>query len=105
MYRIGIVLVIVAALLVQPVLAAEYVRGYLKNDGTYVEPHFRSSPNNYRYDNYSARGNVNPFTGERGSQRNEFTDPPAYNQYRNQYRQNFPQSSYGNSLDSYSSYR
>ena len=60
--------------------ADNYVEGYYRSDGTYVAPHYRSSPNQYRYDNYSARGNTNPYTGERGTQRHEFTNPPAYNE-------------------------
>jgi hypothetical protein len=43
------------------------VRGYTKADGTYVAPHYRSSPNNTTSDNYSTRGNVNPYTGEAGT--------------------------------------
>lgn len=43
------------------------VRGYTRRDGTYVAPHYRSSPNGTTADNYSTRGNTNPFTGERGT--------------------------------------
>jgi len=46
--------------------ADQYVRGYVRKDGTYVQPHYRSSPNSSTYDNYSTRGNVNPYTGQRG---------------------------------------
>lgn len=60
-------------------LADTWVNGYSRDDGTYVQGHFRSDPNQYRFDNYSARGNTNPYTGERGYQRHEFTSPPAYN--------------------------
>lgn len=56
-----------------------YTRGYTRRDGTPVQGHYSTQPNEHRYDNYSSRGNVNPYTGERGSQRNEFTNPPAYN--------------------------
>ncbi len=63
-----------------PAFADTYVRGYTGSDGTYVAPYYRSSPNQYRYDNYSAQGNTNPYTGERGYQRHEFTNPPAYNE-------------------------
>lgn len=59
--------------------AATHVKGYLKQDGTYVQPHYRSSPNTTKYDNYSSQDNVNPHTGEKGSQRNEFSNPPSYN--------------------------
>lgn len=67
-------------------VADEYVRGYTRKDGTYVEPHHRSSQNNRRDDNYSSQGNQNPYTGQRGYDRNENSNPPAYNQ--NQRRRN-----------------
>lgn len=44
-----------------------YVRGYTRSDGTYVAPHYRSSPNSTRNDNWTTRGNVNPYTGEPGT--------------------------------------
>ena len=44
------------------------VRGYFRRDGTYVQPHRRSSPNGTTLDNYSRRGNINPYTGNRGSE-------------------------------------
>lgn len=44
-----------------------YVQGYYRKDGTYVAPHHRSSPNSTTYDNWSTKGNVNPYTGERGT--------------------------------------
>ena len=44
-----------------------YVRPYIKADGTYVQGYHRSSPNNTTYDNYSAKGNVSPYTGQVGT--------------------------------------
>lgn len=35
-------------------LADTYVNGYYRKDGTYVQGHTRSSPNNTRYDNYGS---------------------------------------------------
>ena len=29
-----------------------YIKGYTRKDGTYVSPHIRSSPNQYKGDNY-----------------------------------------------------
>lgn len=29
-----------------------HVKGYYRKDGTYVRPHVRSSPNQYKWDNY-----------------------------------------------------
>jgi hypothetical protein len=60
--------------------ADQTVNGYLRKDGTYVQPYHRTTPNNNLYDNYSSQGNFNPWTGRQGSQRNEFSNPPAYNQ-------------------------
>jgi len=42
------------------------VRGYTRQNGTYVAPHFRSSPDGNPSNNWSALGNVNPHTGEPG---------------------------------------
>lgn len=43
------------------------VKGYTRKDGTYVAPHYRSSPNSSKLDNYSTQGNYNPYTGKRGT--------------------------------------
>jgi len=43
-----------------------HVNGYTRKDGTYVQPHYRTAPNNTSSDNYSTRGNTNPYTGEPG---------------------------------------
>ena len=50
-----------------PVDADTRVRGYHRSDGTSVKPHYRSSPNQYKNDNWSTRGNTNPYTGKRGT--------------------------------------
>ncbi len=44
-----------------------HVNGYFRKDGTYVQPYYRSSPNDTTDDNYSTKGNYNPYTGERGT--------------------------------------
>lgn len=77
----GCLLVVMVAVSV-PAVAADRVNRYFRKDGTYVAPHYRSEPNSRRYDNYSSQGNFNPYTGERGSQRNEFSAPPEYNRSR-----------------------
>ena len=45
------------------------VKGYYKSNGTYVQPHYRSSPNSTTSDNWSTSGNTNPYTGEKGTRR------------------------------------
>ena len=44
-----------------------YVRGYTRKDGTYVQPHHRSAPDSNPYNNWSTKGNVNPYTGQMGT--------------------------------------
>jgi hypothetical protein len=44
-----------------------FVNGYVKKDGTYVAPHYRSAPNYTKSDNWSQVGNTNPYTGEEGT--------------------------------------
>lgn len=40
------------------------VKGYYRKDGTYVQPHYRSSPDGNPYNNWSYPGNTNPYTGK-----------------------------------------
>lgn len=74
------------------------VDGHLRRDGAYVAPHYRSAPNHTPFDNYSTRGNVNPYTGQSGTVQPQFrtqTNPYSPNfgactyapprQYRNPY--------------------
>ena len=57
-----------AASIIAPSVSAQVrVNGYTKKDGTYVAPHYRSSPNSSTSDNYSTKGNVNPYTGAIGT--------------------------------------
>jgi len=43
------------------------VRGYYKpSTGRYIMPYYRTSPNNSIWDNWSTKGNKNPFTGKKG---------------------------------------
>lgn len=43
-----------------------YVNGYYKKNGTYIQPHFKTAPNSSMFDNYSTKGNFNPYTGKPG---------------------------------------
>lgn len=49
--------------------ADTYVQGYYRSDGTYVQGYYRSDPNGTKSDNYSYKGNTNPYTGQRGTSR------------------------------------
>jgi hypothetical protein len=44
-----------------------YVHGYTRRDGAYVHGYHATNPNHTRNDNYSTRGNVNPYTGTAGT--------------------------------------
>ncbi|WP_313632519.1 hypothetical protein [Massilia timonae] len=65
--KIKAILAVILMALTASAVAQTHVRGYTKKDGTYVAPHYRSSPNSTRNDNYSTRGNVNPYTGKAGT--------------------------------------
>lgn len=43
------------------------VRAYTRKDGTYVRAHHRSDPDGNAANNWSTRGNQNPYTGEWGT--------------------------------------
>ena len=45
------------------------VRSYTTHHGTYVPSYRRTSPDHSKTNNYSSRGNVNPYTGKRGYKR------------------------------------
>ena len=48
------------------VMADTWVNGYQRRDGTYVQGHYKTKSNNTLNDNYSTRGNTNPYTGSSG---------------------------------------
>lgn len=52
------------------------VRSYYRpSTSRYVAPYYKTSPNKTRFDNYSTKGNYNPYTGKKG-----YTSP--YKSYR-----------------------
>lgn len=56
----------VAVIGAQAALAVS-VKGYYKSNGTYVQPYNRTSPNKSLFDNYSTKGNYNPYSGKAGT--------------------------------------
>jgi hypothetical protein len=44
-----------------------HVRGYTRSNGTVVQPHRRSAADGRFSNNWTTRGNVNPYTGRAGS--------------------------------------
>ena len=45
------------------------VKGYTKKNGTYVAPHRQTNSNSTQKDNWSTKGNTNPYTGKAGTKR------------------------------------
>ena len=67
MKRIIPLLVLALIVFQQSGFAYRSTRGYTKRStGAYVAPHYSSAPNKIKADNWSAKGNVNPFTGKKG---------------------------------------
>jgi len=46
---------------------AHVTRPYVTQQGTYVQPHIQTNPNRTQMDNYTTRGNINPYTGQPGT--------------------------------------
>lgn len=67
-FFIGIAIVSLL-LVVAPVGAKTVkVKGYFKpSTGSYVMPSYKTSPNKTKLDNYSSKGNYNPYTGKTGT--------------------------------------
>ena len=75
-----------------------YVHGYTRSNGTYVQPHYRSAPDESQDDNWTTRGNVNPYTGQEGTR-----EPPPTYSTGNNYRDNGIDRDSSDSVDSDSS--
>ena len=73
-------------LLTGTAFAQVYVEGYYRSNGTYVQPHYRSSPDSSYNNNWSVSPNVNPYTGQRGTLSPTWNDrPPPSNSFGNPY--------------------
>lgn len=69
--------IFLAYLLLATVAEARYQRGYWKpSSGTYVAGHFKTKSDSTRFNNYSTKGNYNPYTGKKG--------------YKSPYKSSFP---------------
>ena len=53
--------------------ADNYVNGYYKKDGTFVNGYARSSSDSTNWNNYSTQGNSNPYTGSYGSRARDYS--------------------------------
>ena len=67
---LSMALLVIVALGITPLASADvHVNGYYRGNGTYVQPHYRSSPDGLRSNNWSTYPNVNPYTGKIGTKR------------------------------------
>ena len=65
----------------------QQVRGYVKQNGTYVQPYRRTHKDSTYNNNYSTRGNVNPYHGKAGTKpRDEDYRPRNTRSKSNTYR-------------------
>jgi len=46
------------------------VRGHVTKNGTYVQPHRATNADGTKSNNWSQKGNVNPYTGKEGTKSN-----------------------------------
>ena len=60
----------------------ELTSGRVRPDGTYVAPYHRTTPDSAVTNNYGFKGNVNPYSGQVGTQRYpQAPTSPYYNPY------------------------
>ena len=59
-----------------------YVQGYTRSNGTYVQGYYRTAPNSTTLDNYSTKGNYNPYTGSYGTKSvQEYSSSSTYSSF------------------------
>lgn len=66
---------------IESAYAITNVKGHYRSNGKYIYGYTRTSPNNNKLDNFSTKGNINPYTGKSGT-----VNP--YVNYTNNYRNN-----------------
>ena len=79
--KLAVITLVISSLVASSAVAQVAVRGHTRSDGTYVQGHYRSNPNNTTTDNWSVRPNVNPYTGQRGTRPatdNNYSNSPTY---------------------------
>lgn len=102
MVRRASLVAVAAALLVgsaAPASADEYVSGYYRSSGRYVEGYYRTERDGLTSNNYSYYGNYNPYTGVRGTHRDD-----SFSSASDRYGQPSSWSSWSSSDASYGGY-
>ena len=76
---ITVISLALTALLTSNSFADTWVNSYTRSDGTNVSGHYRSDPNSTVRDNFSYKGNTNPYTGSTGT--NYYRNSPSSEYY------------------------
>ena len=76
---ITVISLALTALLTSNSFADTWVNSYTRSDGTNVGGYYRSDPNSTVRDNFSYKGNTNPYTGSTGS--NYYRNSPSSEYY------------------------
>lgn len=58
--------------------SVRFQNGYVKSNGTYVQPHVKTNINSTNHDNFSSKDNYNLYNGTTGARAKDYT-PDAYN--------------------------
>lgn len=70
LYKYGLICAVCLVLCIEggPAYAKSHsVRGYTKSNGSKVNSHHATNRNATKRDNWSSKGNVNPYTGKKGT--------------------------------------
>ncbi|MGE0827358.1 MAG: hypothetical protein AB7P18_35200 [Candidatus Binatia bacterium] len=78
MLRKAVLVGLLSLTVASPALADTFVNGHSRSDGTYVQPHWRSTPDGNFWNNWSTQGNVNPYTGQWGTRQFPSQSFPTY---------------------------
>lgn len=63
-----IFIIVITCGFIAPTFAKDtYVKGYTRSNGVHVRGHYKSHKNSTKRDNFTTRGNVNPYTGKKGT--------------------------------------
>jgi len=60
---LAVAVMVLICLMAASTAEAGATRGYVRKNGTYVQPYIRSKPDRIPYNNYGYPGNLNPNTG------------------------------------------
>jgi len=78
MKYLSILLAITALTVIPQVNAQTYVGGYQRSDGGYVNGHYRSTADGNFNNNWSTKGNYNPYTGAAGTRTPQYGTGSGY---------------------------